>query len=489
MSKLAFALRAKAGAAAPGEPVWYRTLYWRVALGTLSLIVVLLAVQAALVLWVVGQADRSVFSRPPLGLARLIAADLGAALEAEPTAAPEPLLRDAFGRVPQRVFILFTDGRVITNRRFTVPDVMLAAARRGLADRDDAPREGMRTRARRFTPLRVGGELKGVVVVVPLGGPIEAALATYGPALLGAGALLLVVGTLGVMFFILAPARRRLGSLERAAAALGAGDTAARAPEGGGDEIAALSTAFNRMAGELEVRLGELQQADRVRRQLLADVSHELMTPLTAIRGYLETLSMPDLVRDEGTRERYLRIVTEETLRLEAIIGDLLDLARLEGGGVEIEAVEVPVSWLFERVVERHGVVTAQRGIRLTTKIEPGAENVRGDGRRLEQAVQNVVANAVRHTPDGGRVDVTAARVETGVRLRVEDTGSGIPPEHVPLVFDRFYKIDRARPSDSAGSGLGLSIVKAIVERHGGRVSASTAPGSGARFDIVLPAS
>jgi signal transduction histidine kinase len=291
------------------------------------------------------------------------------------------------------------------------------------------------------------------------------------------------------MFFILAPARRRLGSLERAAAALGAGDTAARAPEGGGDEIAALSTAFNRMAGELEVRLGELQQADRVRRQLLADVSHELMTPLTAIRGYLETLSMPDLVRDEGTRERYLRIVTEETLRLEAIIGDLLDLARLEGGGVEIEAVEVPVSWLFERVVERHGVVTAQRGIRLTTKIEPGAENVRGDGRRLEQAVQNVVANAVRHTPDGGRVDVTAARVETGVRLRVEDTGSGIPPEHVPLVFDRFYKIDRARPSDSAGSGLGLSIVKAIVERHGGRVSASTAPGSGARFDIVLPAS
>ncbi len=211
---------------------------------------------------------------------------------------------------------------------------MLAGARRGLADRDDdTPRGGMRMRQRRFPSLRVGGEVRGVVVVLPLGGPIEAALATYGPALLGAGALLLVVGTLGVMFFVLAPARRRLVSLERAAAALGAGDTTARAPEGGGDEIAALSTAFNRMAGELEARLGELEQADRVRRQLLADVSHELMTPLTAIRGYLETLSMPDVVRDETTRERYVRIVTEETLRLEAIIGDLLDLARLEGGG------------------------------------------------------------------------------------------------------------------------------------------------------------
>lgn len=483
MSNSAFAPRSTAG-----KPVWYRTLYWRVALGTLGLIVVLLAAQAALVLWVVGQADRSVLARPPLGLARLIASDLGAALEGEPAADAERLLRESFGRVPQNVFIVFTDGKVITNRRFTVPEVMLAGARRALADRDDDPRrEGMRMRARRFPPLRVGGELKGIVVVLPLGGPIEAALATYGPALLGAGALLLVVGTLGVMFFILAPARRRLGSLERAAAALGAGDTTARAPEGGGDEIAALSAAFNRMAGELEARLGELQQADRVRRQLLADVSHELMTPLTAIRGYLETLSMPGVVRDEATRERYVRIVTEETLRLEAIIGDLLDLARLEGGGVEIEAAEVPVSWLFERVAERHGVATSQRGITMTTTIEPGAEHVRGDGRRLEQAVQNLVANAVRHTPDGGRVAVSASRVDAGLRLRVEDTGSGISPEHLPLVFDRFYKIDQARPSGSAGSGLGLSIVKAIVERHGGRVAAAAATGGGARFDVVLP--
>jgi signal transduction histidine kinase len=148
----------------------------------------------------------------------------------------------------------------------------------------------------------------------------------------------------------------------------------------------------------------------------------------------------------------------------------------------------VAVSWLFERVAQRHGVVTSQRGITLTTTIEPGAEHMRGDARRLEQAVQNLVANAVRHTPDGGHVALTASRVDAGVRLRVEDTGSGIPAEHLPLVFDRFYKIDQARPSGSAGSGLGLSIVKAIVERHGGRVAAATAPGGGAQFDVVLPA-
>jgi signal transduction histidine kinase len=322
---------------------------------------------------------------------------------------------------------------------------------------------------------------------MPSGGPLEVAVRTYGPALLGAGALLLVVGTLGVLFFILTPTRRRLRSLEDAAAALGAGDTAARAPEGGGDEIAALSSAFNRMAAELEARLGELQRADRVRRRLLADVSHELMTPLTAMRGYLETLGMPAVVRDEATRERYLRIVTEETLRLEAIVGDLLDLARLEGGGVEIEPTEVPIAWLFDRVTERHGVTTGQRRIALETTIAPGAEHVRADGRRLEQALQNLVANAVRHTPDGGRVTVSAARAAGGLRLRVDDTGPGIAPEDLPLVFDRFYKADKARTAGEAGSGLGLSIVKAIVERHGGRVAAGASDAGGARFEIVLP--
>src|SRR5690606_10158164 len=119
--------------------------------------------------------------------------------------------------------------------------------------------------------------------------------------------------------------------------------------------------------------------------------------------------------------------------------------------------------------------------------IEPGAEQVQGDERRLEQALQNLVANAVRHTPDGGTVHVSAARDDGHVRLRVQDSGPGISPDHLPLVFDRFYKADAARAAGDSGSGLGLSIVKAIVERHGGRVTASNAPEGGARFEIELP--
>ena len=466
------------------ETVWHRTLYWRVALGTLGLIVLLLAAQAAIVIWVVGQSDRALLSRPPMAIARLVAAELGAALEAEPATDPDAWLRDTFGRLPHDVVVVFADGRVATNRRFEPPRSLVAAAGRSVEAAIRARRPRMRLR---FPPVRVDGEVVAVVGVVRTGGPLEAALRTYGPALLGAGGLLLVVGTLGIVFFVLSPARRRLRSLERAAAAIGRGDVTARAPEAGGDEIAELARAFNRMAAELEARLRELAEADRVRRQLLADVSHELMTPLTAMRGYLETLAIPELTADPAARERYLRIVTEETLRLEAIVGDLLDLARLEGGGAPLELRSVPLTPLFARLLERHEVGTAARGIRLETAIEPGAGQVQGDERRLEQALQNLVANAVRHTPDGGTVQVTAAKRNGTVRLRVQDSGPGISAEHLPLVFDRFYKADASRASDSSGSGLGLSIVKAIVERHGGRVMASNAPDGGARFDIELP--
>ncbi len=468
------------------ETVWHRTLYWRVALGTLGLIVVLLTLQAALVIWVVGQSDRSLLARPPIVIARLVAADLAAALESDAALNVDQWLRDSFGRLPQDVYVVFTDGRIARNRRFDVPDPLLDATHRSLRNLTAEDRRRPRGRFR-FAPVRVDAEIVGLVGVLPVSGPIEAALRTYGPALVGAGGLLLVVGTLGVMFFVLAPARHRLRSLERAAAAIGAGDTSVRAPEAGGDEIAELARAFNRMAGELDARLRELAEADRVRRQLLADVSHELTTPLTAMRGYLETLAIPELTRDAAARDRYLRIVSEETQRLEVMVGDLLDLARLEGGGLTLDMEAVPVAWLFDRLAERHGVVTQQRGIRLDATIVPGAEQVRGDERRLEQALQNLVANAVRHTPDGGQVRVSAEPVEDGIRLCVEDSGPGIAQEHLPLVFDRFYKADASRAAGVGGSGLGLSIVKAIVERHGGRVTAGNAPDGGARFEIVLP--
>jgi signal transduction histidine kinase len=219
---------------------------------------------------------------------------------------------------------------------------------------------------------------------------------------------------------------------------------------------------------------------------VLADVSHELMTPLTAMRGYIETLRMKELGLDDSTRDRYLHIIDEETHRLERIIGDLLDLARLEGGGGTMRREPVPVQALFERVHSRHERELTARRITLAANISKGAETVDGDPDRLEQALQNLAANALRHTPDDGEIVLSADVVGGKVRLRVRDSGTGIPPEHLPLIFDRFYKVDASRKA-MGGSGLGLSIVRAIVERHGGTITAYNE--GGAVFDVLLPMS
>lgn len=320
--------------------------------------------------------------------------------------------------------------------------------------------------------------------------PVSIMLREIGPTLTWLGLGLLGLGATVTALLIFRPAHKRLRALEQAARALGEGRTDVRALEGGGDEVSSLARTFNRMAADLASRATALAEADRTRRQLLADVSHELMTPLTAIRGYTETLAMPDVPLDAAARQRYLGIVEQETHKLEAIIGDLLDIARLEGGGDTLTLEAVPVAHLFGRVGDRHEPAMRERHIAMDLDIAPDTPYVHGDASRLEQALQNLAANAIRHTPEGGHVTLRAEPADRGVLITVRDTGPGIPPEHLPRIFDRFYKVDAARAGTSvpSGSGLGLSIVQAIVNRHGGRVSAANAPGGGAVFEVWLPA-
>jgi signal transduction histidine kinase len=210
------------------------------------------------------------------------------------------------------------------------------------------------------------------------------------------------------------------------------------------------------------------------------------------MRGYLETLTMPELAIDEPTRERYLGIIGDETARVERLIGDLMELARLEGGGGSLRNEPVSVGHLFARVAARHERACADAGVTLTTNIADGADTLIGDQDRLEQALQNLAANAIRYAPPGTAVNVTARPHGDRIMLSVEDAGPGISDTHLPHIFDRFYKADASRPFDRAGghaftggSGLGLSIVKAIVERHGGAVTARSRPGQTV-FEVEL---
>jgi signal transduction histidine kinase len=467
---------------------WYRSLYWRTALGAFACLTGLLLAQAALFLWLAGRSDRAFLERSPPRVIRLVTLDMTTALEGDPSIDPGTYLRDQFQRLPWHVFVVTPDGRVTKNSDFTLSDETVRAAQALFAETPfPGPGRPFERPRGRFGRVRVNGRIVAVVGLAPGEGPLTPVFREYGPPLAAAALALLAAGAGGMALFVFGPARKRLRVLQAAADALGAGESHARAPETGGDEVAALAKSFNRMAADLETRVSQLKESDRVRRQLLADVSHELMTPLTAMRGYLETLALPGAVKDDATRDRYLRVVTEETLRLETIVGDLLDLARLEGGASALHRESVPVQWLFGRVAERHEVALAEKHVTLDRQMAPDAERVDGDARRLEQVLQNLTANAVRHTPRDGRISLSSRRENGRVVLSVSDTGPGIQPEHLPFVFDRFYKVDAARSQEqAAGSGLGLSIVKAIVERHGGTVTASSAPEGGAAFEVVL---
>jgi signal transduction histidine kinase len=492
---------------------WYRSLYWRIALGLIAFLALMLAAEGGIFLWMADRIAGSMPARSPRRLAELVASDLGTALTANRDLDLEVYLREQFGQVLQTFVVIMRDGQIVTNHDDVPPRLLEAVRaelefvqsigprrfgrrgglREGLGSDDRlrrAPPRGPRAdglpRPRRgeFAAILVGGMPVGRVVVLPGGPPFSRIVRQLGPTIALVAASVLIVGTTLIALVIFGPARRRLKAVQGATERLGAGDLDARAPEQGGDEVTALARSFNQMAGELTSRTRALETADAARRQLLADVSHELMTPLTAMRGYIETLSMSELEIDAPTRERYLQIVSEETRRLERIVGDLLDLARLEGGGTAMRQERVQVAALFDRVAARYERELQERGVRLEFRVNAGAEDIAGDPDRLEQALQNLAANALRHTPDGGRITVTSEPVGNAVRLSVSDTGPGIPDDHLPLIFERFYKADAARKA-AGGSGLGLSIVKAIVERHGGTITARNE--HGAVFEIVLP--
>jgi signal transduction histidine kinase len=497
---------------------WHRSLYWRIALGLFAFLALMLAAEAALFLWMTERIAGSMPARSPRRLAVLVASDVGTALSSNPSLDLEEYLRDQYGHVFQTFLVILEDGRIAGNHD-DIPRDLIDAVRAEVEIRDANGRPrgftGRRGRGRlrldpddtagrssgpftnrpdgqprrppppgEFMPIVVAGMPIGRVAVLPGGPPLSRIVRELGPTMGMVAGSVLIVGTALIAFVVFGPVRRRLKDVQWATERLGEGDLTARAPERGGDEVAALARSFNRMADELSSRARALDASDKARRQLLADVSHELMTPLTAMRGYIETLTMSELQLDARMRERYLQIVTEETHRLERIIGDLLDLARLEGGGITMRRDPVDVAALFDRVAARHERELRDRVVHLSVRVDSGAERIVGDSDRLEQALQNLAANALRHTPDGGEVSLTAAPAPDGVCITVRDTGPGIAPEHLPLIFDRFYKVDAARKA-SGGSGLGLSIVKAIVERHSGTITARN--DHGAVFEIVLP--
>jgi signal transduction histidine kinase len=469
---------------------WYRSFYWRIGITFVAFVVVFLIIQGIILRRTPRPMPFDVYRAPVLAaeaaadvadvLARGEDADLSARLKSR---YPLP---DA-GQVGWVVFLALRDGSIVSSAAGPVPASVRLTAQSALGQRRLAA--GDAVTAIPTAPVVVDDRLVGLVLVLvrpprpPSGFGVPREVAQL---LSLRSTLLLIAAAVLVAMVIFYPARRRLRALEHAAQRLGGGDLSARAAQKGGDEIARVAAAFNRMAAELETRDAALRTSDGLRRQMMADVSHELKTPLTAMRGFIETLRMPEVVLDADRRNRYFEIIDRETRRLERIVKDLLDLARYEHGGVVLQRRLFDIERLFENVAGRHEHDAQAKGVAIRLHVAAQADQVVADPDRIEQAIENLVGNALRHTPAGGTIALSATQSDGIATLTVSDTGPGIAPDHLPHVFERFYKVDTARAAESTGSGLGLSITKAIVERHGGTIGVTSQPGH-TTFTVVLP--
>ena len=361
--------------------------------------------------------------------------------------------------------------------------------------RGDDPRSDSMRKVFSAAEVRTDGRLEGYLYVV-LGGQTYEALAndigsSYISAVSAVAALVIVVAgaTIGLLVFRMLT--RRLKRLSREMQRVSDSgfdrqpDIDRRAPDG--DEIDQLGQSFLSMASKIREQLTQLKDNDRLRRELVSNISHDLRTPLSAMQGYLETLIIKGDSLPDDERTRYLKIARRHTLRLGVLIGNLFELSKLDSASVtpNLEAFSVPE--LVQDIAQEFQLEAEDKNIRLETNLDANTAFTIGDIGLIQRVLENLVGNAIRFTPDGGEITLSIAERPESVAVAVTDTGCGIPDKDIPRIFDRFYRSENGEEAGSESSGLGLAIVKRILDLHNSRITVVSKVDAGTTFEFELP--
>jgi signal transduction histidine kinase len=291
-----------------------------------------------------------------------------------------------------------------------------------------------------------------------------------------AGAAALFIAILLALLFA-QNVSRPITELRDRARALADNDFTKRQPVSAPGEVGELSATLAQLSERLEA-------LESTRRDFVANVSHELRTPITVIGGFAETLQDPDLAA--GQRAEFVGIILANTRRMQRIVDELLDLSRIESGGWIPHPTEFDLDGLVAEVITLEVAAASAKALRVTSDIPPVAASVYADRTGLRQILTNLVENSIRHTAVGS-ITIFSAREGGGIRVGVRDTGEGVSAEHLPRIFERFYRVDTGRSRASGGTGLGLSIVRHLTEAHGGHVLAESVVGEGTTISVWFP--
>jgi two-component system OmpR family sensor kinase/two-component system sensor histidine kinase BaeS len=327
-------------------------------------------------------------------------------------------------------------------------------------------------------PIRVAGRTAGWLLIGEVESPTGPS-AEFLAQVRRAIALITLLGialALGAGSFVFFRLMRPLQALQQASRRIARGDLGARIPAQEAGELGEVARAFNQMAEALA-------RAEQQRRQMLADIAHELRTPLGILQGQLEALL--DGVLPLAPEQ--IAQVHDEVRHLARLVEDLRLLALAEAGQLRLERGPVDLRSLIEEAADRIALQAAEKGIRLEVHLPEGLPPAWGDEGRLRQVLMNLLTNALRYTPAGGRITIEAQPLGDQVQVSVRDTGVGIALEDLPYVFDRFYRAEKSRARADGRSGLGLAIARHLVEAHGGRIGVESQPGRGSHFFFTLP--
>jgi two-component system, OmpR family, sensor histidine kinase BaeS len=299
----------------------------------------------------------------------------------------------------------------------------------------------------------------------------------------GLGIALIVIG---FSLFMTRHLTRPLVSLTQAAEEMKAGNYARRVePPKSADELGRLAATFNSMADKIEADVNALRIQEQLRRDLTANIAHDLVTPLTAIQGYSEAIA-DNVISEPAERQETALLIGREVQRLRRLVSDMQNMTALEAGRAQMELAPLD---MYDLVTETLAVIAPeceQAQIELHNEIPPATPSALADSDRIAQVLLNLLDNARRHTPAGGQITIGARPEGQWLVVWVKDTGVGINPQNLPYIFERFYRVDRSRNAASGGSGLGLAIIKAIIVGHGGTAWADSTPGQGTTILFTL---
>ena len=482
---------------------FFNTIYWKISITFLIILLILSGVYLYISVYTAEMYFQETSQKLDAEIADHIASENQCFIDGK---ANDEVLKKVFHNImiinpSLEVYLLDTKGRILTyfapDKIIRLKTVPLEPIEKFIDEKGKSfvmgvdPKNPEKTKGFSATKVYEGSVLRGYIYVILGGEEYEnASQLVFGSYILRLGLrsmIITLIAAVLISFIILAFITRHLGKIMPVIRRFKNGDLNARIKLKGKDEFGEFASSFNEMADTIVQNIEDIKTMDNLRRELVANVSHDLRTPLATIQGYIETILIKEKTITEEERSKYMNIILAGTKRLKNLVEELFELSKLEAKDSKPEPEPFSITELVQDVQQKNLIIAGKKKIRLETDFSYDMPIVYGDIRMMERVLQNLIDNAIKFTHPNGKITIKLTDKKENVLVSVIDNGDGIAPEDLPHIFDRYQQGNRFEPLDNKGLGLGLAIVKKILEAHDISIDVKSSKESGTVFSFMVP--